>query len=246
MEKQLNMRNNTSVKKRAMIFSGILLSLLIFVTSTVSACTYAYVPNMGNYTLEGPAHLGGTAHGSLGLTGYAPAPNGVVSVIDTTTNEIVANVSVGMLPFGVAVSSDGKTVYVTNAYNNTLSVINTATNTVKTTVNVGRYPLGVAVAGNYVYVTNSRDDTVSIINKATNKVVSTLAVGEWPAGIASSGRYVYVANGDDDTVSVINTATNTVIAMRWKLGDILLELQLTVQEPKHMWHVDLKIMGQSL
>jgi hypothetical protein len=52
MENQLNMRNNEIVKKRALIFSGILLSLLILVTSTASACTYAYVPNV-NLAFEG-------------------------------------------------------------------------------------------------------------------------------------------------------------------------------------------------
>jgi YVTN family beta-propeller protein len=216
MEKHHNIRSNESVKKRALILSGILISLLIFVTSTVSACTYAYayVPNLGNYTLDSPAQLSSTTlHGSSALTGHAPlgyAPNGTVSVIDTSTNEIVANVSVGGFPVGIAVSSDGKTVYVTNLYSDTLSVINTAKNTVKATVKVGRYPFGVAVAGSYVYVTNSEDGTVSVISKYTNKVVSTLEVGKWPVGIVSSGRYLYVTNNDNDTVSVIDSATRKV------------------------------------
>ena len=57
-----------------------------------------------------------------------------VSVIDTETNTITATVPVGNWPYGVAVSPDGKKVYVTNDHDNTVSVIDTATNTVTTTV----------------------------------------------------------------------------------------------------------------
>ena len=204
MEKQHNMKNNTSVQKRTILFSAILLSLLIFFTSTVSACNYAYVPNL-NFTMEGSTPHGSSVQGSSGLTG-AIMPNGTVSVIDTATNKVLTNVTVGKYPVGVAISSDGTTVYVTNSYSNTLSVINTATNTVKATVNVGEEPVGVAVSGNYVYVANCEDDTVSVIDKATNTVISTLNVGDDPEGIVSTANYIYVTNCDDDTVSVINTA----------------------------------------
>ncbi len=39
---------------------------------------------------------------------------GTVSVIDTTSNTVVATVPVGNTPVGVAVSPDGKFAYVTN------------------------------------------------------------------------------------------------------------------------------------
>ncbi len=79
-----------------------------------------------------------------------------VSVIDTATNTVTATVNVGNYPYGVAVSPDGKRVYVTNELSNNVSVIDTATNTVTDTVNVGNYPYGVAVSpdGKRVYVTN--------------------------------------------------------------------------------------------
>jgi YVTN family beta-propeller protein len=43
--------------------------------------------------------------------------NNTVSVINTTTNKVTATVDVGINPEGVAVTPDGKKVYVTNAYN---------------------------------------------------------------------------------------------------------------------------------
>ena len=72
-----------------------------------------------------------------------------VSVIDTTTNTVTATVPVGITPLGVAVTPDGKKVYVTNAESNNVSVIDTATNNVTATVNAGKYtinyPTGVAI-----------------------------------------------------------------------------------------------------
>ena len=54
-----------------------------------------------------------------------------VSVIDTATNTVTATVNVGRSPAGVAVTPDGRKVYVANRLDaGTVSVIDTATNTV--------------------------------------------------------------------------------------------------------------------
>ena len=64
-------------------------------------------------------------------------------MIATATNTVVATVPVGPGPSGVAVTPDGKHVYVTNVCNsNTVSVIATASNTVVATVPVGINPHG--------------------------------------------------------------------------------------------------------
>jgi YVTN family beta-propeller protein len=152
-----------------------------------------------------------------------------VSVINTATNTVVATVSVGANPFGVAVTPDGSRVYVTNEGSNTVSVIDTATNTVTATVPVGDSPAGVAVnpAGTSVYVANRGSNTVSVIETATNTVVATVRVGNLiasrvdPVGVAVNpdGSRVYVTNGGGNriipggTVSVIDTATNTQVAL---------------------------------
>jgi YVTN family beta-propeller protein len=78
-----------------------------------------------------------------------------VSVIDTTTNTVIATIPVGTTPFGVAVSPDGSTAYVTNVNSNSVSVIDTASNTVRTTIAaVGVQPFGLASTpdGTRVYV----------------------------------------------------------------------------------------------
>jgi YVTN family beta-propeller protein len=111
-----------------------------------------------------------------------------VSVIDTTTNppSVVATVLVGNTPEGVAVTPDGKHVYVTNIESNNVSVIATSTNTVVATVTAGIEPFGVAVTpdGEHAYVANASSNTVAVIATATNKVAATILVGNTPFGVA--------------------------------------------------------------
>jgi YVTN family beta-propeller protein len=144
-----------------------------------------------------------------------------VHVIDTATNTVTDTVPVGSFPKGIAVSPDGKKVYVTNSWNDNVSVIDTAINTVTATVPVGRFPEGIAInpTGTKVYVTNSLDNNISIINTSTNDIISTVNVGINPVGVAVNpeGTKLYVTNvGNfsvpDNTVSVIGTATDNVIA----------------------------------
>ena len=112
-----------------------------------------------------------------------------VSVIDTHSNIVVATVSVGNIPAGVAITPNGAFAYVANYSSNTLSVIDTASNTVVATVPIGdgNNPLQVAITpdGTSVYVTNESSNTVSVVSTASNTVVATVPVGISPFGVAS-------------------------------------------------------------
>jgi YVTN family beta-propeller protein len=139
-----------------------------------------------------------------------------VSVIDTTSNTVVATIGVGLGPAGVAVNLAGTRVFVSNLVSNNLSVIDTATNAVIATTPVGASPGGVAVnaLGTRVYVANADSNSISVIDTATNAVVATVAVGMYPIGVAVSptGSRIYVANSDSNSISVIDAATNAVVA----------------------------------
>jgi YVTN family beta-propeller protein len=67
-----------------------------------------------------------------------------VSVIDASTNKVIATVNVGINPYGIAVTPDGKKVYVVNSHSNNVSVIDTALNEVTATLNVGNGPIEIA------------------------------------------------------------------------------------------------------
>ena len=69
----------------------------------------------------------------------------VVAVIDTATNHVIATVRVGLAPIALAVTPNGKDVYVANhADPGTVSVIDTATNHVTATIDIESEPDAVA------------------------------------------------------------------------------------------------------
>jgi YVTN family beta-propeller protein len=100
---------------------------------------------------------------------------------------VVATIPVGSLPYGVAVSPDGRKVYVANYLSNSVSVINTATNSVTATLPVGTTPAGVAVTpdSSRVYVANFGSNNVSVIVGATNAVIATIPVGTGPVAFGT-------------------------------------------------------------
>ena len=133
---------------------------------------------------------------------------------------LTATVTVGNDPTGVAITPNGKYVYVANedalSDNNSVSVISTATNTVTARISVGRSTSSVTVTpnGKYAYVTSyGYNGSVSIISTATNKVTATVPAGLWPLSviISPNGKYAYVTHDIHtvDYISVINTVTNT-------------------------------------
>jgi YVTN family beta-propeller protein len=165
------------------------------------------------------------------------AADNTVSVIDPTSNTVVATIPVGHDPNGVAITSDGTHAYVTNQLEDSVSVIDTASNTVVATISGFVVPTGVAITPHgphpserdnrrqqsLAYVTNNVPtidgsnfpaSAVSVINTTSNTVVATIPVGQDPNGVAITpdGTHAYVANQRDGTASVIDTASNKAVA----------------------------------
>lgn len=157
-----------------------------------------------------------------------------VSVINLENNAVVATIPVGVQPTGVAVSPDGKKVYITNqnligpSTGNTVSVIDVATNTVITNITVNDSPYGIAISpdGSRLYVTSqSPFNTVSVISTATNTVLKILpsgGVNPQSLVVSPDGTRLYVTNNLERNVTIFNTATYEVIgtaqAQGWPLG----------------------------
>ena len=141
---------------------------------------------------------------------------GLLSVVDTATNSVVADIAVGVGASVVALTPDGTRAYVTVQPADTVSVIDTATNTVTATIPLPGGPNGLAITpdGTRAYVASLSSNTVSVIDTATNTVTATIGVGLVPIllTVTPDGTRVYVTNVGDSTVSVIGTATNTVTA----------------------------------
>ncbi len=154
---------------------------------------------------------------SQSINGFIYVANqgaGTVSVINESTGTLAQTITVGLEPYGLALS--GTTLYVANTGSDTVSAIDTASKTVVATISVGVKPYYVAVIGTKVYVTNGASNTVSVINALNNTVTATIAVGSYPRGIKAHGTDLYVANYGDPNysggnyISVINSLNNTV------------------------------------
>ena len=145
-----------------------------------------------------------------------------VSLINTANDMVIATVTVGLRPMGVAITPDASHVYVANVTTpfalgpGSVSVIDTTSNTVIATVPVGSFARRVTLTpdGHRAYVTNFNSGNVSVIDTATDTVVATVPVGTNPFGVAitADGSRAYVTNFNSGNVSVIDTATDTVVA----------------------------------
>jgi len=173
----------------------IVVIILSFAPIVASAAPFAYITNYGSNN---------------------------VSVIDTSTNTVTANVTVGTGPYGVAVNPAGTHVYVANYDSNNVSVINTSTNTVTDNVTVGTKPFGVAVnpAGTRVYVANEGSNNVSVINTSTNTVTDTIIVGTRPYAF---GIFITPEGASDTTppapASLTTDTGNYWVNYTWTPGD---------------------------
>jgi YVTN family beta-propeller protein len=188
---------------------------------------------VANITLPSRYELNGIAIDPSGtrlyVVGFIPyTSQNSVFVIDTTTYNIVATITVASPPVQIAVNPAGTRAYVTLGGGTMSSaimvaVIDTATNNVIDNVPVGIGPYGVAISPNSarVYVTNRGRDPVparfTVIDAATDSIIAALALGNTPGNIAVTpdGARAYVTNGGDliqGYVSVIDTAAVSEIA----------------------------------
>ncbi|MDB5157222.1 MAG: beta-propeller fold lactonase family protein [Mucilaginibacter sp.] len=172
--------------------------------------------------------------------GYAYIANSSldnVSVVNTTTGDVVTDITVGNKPWAVAVSPDGSRVYVLNKNDarfagiGTVSVIDAAQNEVINTFSVGKNAISIVVSpdGKKVYVANETSNTVSVID-LVNSVVNDISINSALAvAISNDGKKLYVtADGLlSGTLYVINTDNNSIL----KKIDIGLEATGLVASP---------------
>lgn len=161
------------------------------------------------------------ATGAAFATPYAYIANGTssVSVIDTATDTVIADIAVGAGPWGVAVGPGGERAYVTNFYGNSVSVIDGQTLAVVATIPVGPYPIGIAVSddGRHVLVAHRvNDGTVSMIDTDSLTVVGTLAVGGTPqsVGFLTQGAFV---PGQGLFLVTVSASVSRVVALNRQL-----------------------------
>lgn len=139
---------------------------------------------------------GGAVYSKDGKTLYlSSGDKGGVYVYDAATQKLTAeinlNVHVGSKSFNdsyandLALSPDGKTLYVADVANFRLVVVDLATNAVESSVPTGRYPYALAVTGDRVFVANIGQFQYSPIGGTTDKAYDPRGLTFPPFGYPS-------------------------------------------------------------
>jgi YVTN family beta-propeller protein len=138
-------------------------------------------------------------------------PDGL-SVIDVPSNKIVAGpIALPKPPTGIAISPNGRFVYVASYDDDTISAVETATNQVLSRSYKIESPLDVAISGDgkHLFVSIATTEKVEVIDTVTGDVVNTINVDGNPGSLAISpdGKQLYVAALDATTVTTFDAAT---------------------------------------
>ncbi|WP_100500913.1 Hsp70 family protein [Geodermatophilus chilensis] len=153
-----------------------------------------------------------------------PAPTDVPSPPPLTAVPIPSigePIAVGATPGFVAVSPNGRQLYVANRTAGVVTVVDSAVDAVTATIPVPVGPpqfLSFAPDGSRLYVSVYNDErtiaAVAVIDTADNEVVATIPVRTRPylGAVTPDGSRLFVPNHDSGSISVIDTAANAVIA----------------------------------
>jgi YVTN family beta-propeller protein len=139
-----------------------------------------------------------------------------VSVIDTAVGKVIATIPIAAGPHGMAVTRDGRWIYVTSDGASTLSVIDTTADRVERTIEVGRAPNGVALTpdGKLLLVAVFGDDGITFLDTGTQAIVGTVAVPKpHTIAIRPNGKEAYVTSQEPGhfALAVVDLASRTVV-----------------------------------
>ena len=121
-------------------------------------------------------------------------------------------------PAGIAVSRDGRTLYVAENLGDSLAVIDLATRQVVQRLATERYPYGVAIAPDgTVFVSAWGGSTISAFLASSNGRLGTgtrTRAGRHPSALLlnGDGSRLFVTSGSTDRISVLDTRTRNIVA----------------------------------
>ena len=139
-----------------------------------------------------------------------------ISVVDTDKMETVATIPTGQRPRGIAVSKDGKSVFVALGDDDTIQIFDT-----KTYQNIGELPSGpdpeqfaLDPAGKRLYVANENDAMVTIIDVDKRLALGQISVGVEPEGMSvSPDSSILVCTSETTSMAhFIDTKSHEIVA----------------------------------
>jgi YVTN family beta-propeller protein len=142
--------------------------------------------------------------------------SGSVSVVDRTTGAVKV-LPTGPGSEGIAISPDGREVWIGVRAGDKVAVISTATDEIVTTFESGgKGPSRVKFSpdGKEVWVANSASNQMAVFDSHDRKMLATLPMPNGPSGMvfAPDGRRLYVASMRADEVSVVDVTARKVVS----------------------------------
>lgn len=142
--------------------------------------------------------------------------SGSVSVLERSSGAVKV-IPTGPGTEGIAISPDGREVWVASRQDHQVEVISTARDErVATFASGGRGPVRVAFTpdGAQVWVTNAVSHTATIFDARSRTLLGTLAIGENPSGMVFSpdGRRVYITSQNANLVNVVDVQARKVLS----------------------------------
>jgi YVTN family beta-propeller protein len=145
-----------------------------------------------------------------------------IGVFDTRQMKLVNVIHAGTDPEQLAVSKDGKQLFVANEDAATASIVDVDTGKIVAAVKVGGEPEGVErnPAGTLVYVTSEENSEVFAIDPANARVVAQFKTSPRPRsiGFLPDGSRAYVTCENGNAVDVVDTRRHRVVTTI-KLGN---------------------------
>jgi YVTN family beta-propeller protein len=146
-----------------------------------------------------------------------PADKGAdgIGIVDLTSLKLVKVLRGVSDPEQLAVSADGKRLYIASEDTGQAIVADAADGRVIAKLTVGGEPEGVTLSpdGRHVYVSSEEDHHVAVIDTAGNRIVATLNVGLRPrfTEFSDDGALAFVSGENDGTITVIDARALKVL-----------------------------------
>ncbi|MFV1966786.1 MAG: beta-propeller fold lactonase family protein [Pirellulaceae bacterium] len=126
-----------------------------------------------------------------------------------------ASAAVYRSPLALAVSPDGKTLYVSDKTAGCVAVFDVAAGKKVREVTIAGEPNGLALSadGKTLYVAQRKANSIALVDTAKGAVTGQIPVGTWPVALAvaeNTGR-LYCCNRGNHTVSVVDLASGKEI-----------------------------------
>jgi YVTN family beta-propeller protein len=138
-----------------------------------------------------------------------------IGIVDLSTLKLVKVLRGVSDPEQLAVSRDGKRLYVASEDTGQGIVLDSADGHVIAKLPVGGEPEGVTLSpdGRHVYMSSEEQHHIAVIDTATNKVVATLEVGQRPrfTEFSDDGALAFVSGENDGSITVVDARALKVL-----------------------------------